>query len=500
MGKHLRFAGRGLLFIFILSLCIGNANAVFVEKKKGARYATTVTYNKFYQMEENTVDVLFLGTSHAMNAYIPQELYERYGIRGYNLGCPYQSMITSYFWLKEALRRQSPEAVVLDMFYVYKFHENVVNEPESGIREAFDPMKLSPVKVEAIHTICKIDDTMGSVLSYYLPLLRFHKRWKGLTEKDFWEKDRGGYRDMKGCHILKQSCGIQDYLPFEADKTVGEADMDPIMQEYLDRVEELCRQKGITLVLTQTPLNDIGVAEKQRRYNTVSRYAAEHDLLYLDFNEKTLYEKIGYDFEKDNANSGHVNLWGAQKVTDYIGQILAERCGLEGRDDAQYEQAREAYKEMEKDMSLTRINELDSYLEALRDDRYSVFISVKDDCTQNLKSSMLERLRALGLKAELEGKYRSSYYAVVSGGTVKERQGDQRLEYGGSIRGGRTPYRIVSAGMKSGNTSSIQIDGKEYGKNRRGLNIVVYNNEMMEVLDSVCFDTSDKEDLALGQR
>ncbi len=193
MKKHLRFIGRGLLFIFILSLCIGNVNAVFVGKRKNASNATTVTYNKFYQMEENTVDVLFLGSSHAMNTYIPQELYERYGIRGYNLGCPCQSMIVSYFWLKEALRRQSPKVVVLDMYFVYKrFHEKVINELEPDIREAFDPMEFSPVKAEAIHTICKIDDTMGSVLSYYLPLLRFHERWKGLTETDFWEKDRGG--------------------------------------------------------------------------------------------------------------------------------------------------------------------------------------------------------------------------------------------------------------------------------------------------------------------
>ncbi len=497
MGKHLRFAGKGILFIFILSLCIGNVNAVFIEKKKNASNATTVTYNKFYQMEENTVDVLFLGSSHALYTYIPQELYERYGIRGYNLGCPNQSMITSYFWLKEALRRQSPKAVVLDALYVYKLRESIVNEPEYGIREAFDSMKFSPVKAEAIHTICKMDDAMGSVLSYYLPLLRFHERWKGLTEKDFWEKDRGGYRDTKGYHRLRESCGIQDYLPFETDRTVGEANMDLFMREYLDRIAELCRQRGITLVLTQTPFNDMGIVGNQRQYNTTSRYAAEHDLLYVDFNEKTLYEKIGYDFKSDNADIGHANFWGAQKITDYVGQILTERCGLEGKNDAQYEQAREAYKEMEKDMSLSRIEELDSYLEALCDDRYSVFISAKDDCTQNLKNSTLERLRALGLNAELEGKYQDSYYAVISGRTVKEGQGDQRLECGGSIRGGRTPYRIVSAGMKSGNTSSIQIDGEEYGKNGRGLNIVVYNNETMEVLDSVCFDTCDKENPAL---
>ena len=48
---------------------------------------------------------------------------------------------------------------------------------------------------------------------------------------------------------------------------------------------------------------------------------------------------------------------------------------------------------------------------------------------------------------------------------------------------------IVSAGALAGNNSSILIDGVEYSKNLRGLNIVVFSNDKESVIDSFNVDT-----------
>ena len=83
---------------------------------------------------------------------------------------------------------------------------------------------------------------------------------------------------------------------------------------------------------------------------------------------------------------------------------------------------------------------------------------------------------------------RSSFYAVISPGSVVEEIGSQTvLSHEGMV--GDVPYTISSAGYQVGNTSSIVIDGVEYSKNRRGLNIVVYDNSLKQVTDAVCFDT-----------
>lgn len=41
-------------------------------------WPTTLTYSKFYEEEEDTIDVIFLGSSHAASSFIPQELYNNY--------------------------------------------------------------------------------------------------------------------------------------------------------------------------------------------------------------------------------------------------------------------------------------------------------------------------------------------------------------------------------------------------------------------------------------
>lgn len=58
----------------------------------------------------------------------------------------------------------------------------------------------------------------------------------------------------------------------------------------------------------------------------------------------------------------------------------------------------------------------------------------------------------------------------------------------GSFRNGRSVYKIVSQGYYAGKSASIEIDGREYSKNGRGFNIVVYDNVTMKVIDQVRFD------------
>ena len=84
-------------------------------------WASSCTHNGFYQMKKNTVDVLFIGPSTSGAGFIPQELYNGYGIVSYNLSEGSQSTFTSYYWLKEALKFQKPKVIVLEMDRIFKY-------------------------------------------------------------------------------------------------------------------------------------------------------------------------------------------------------------------------------------------------------------------------------------------------------------------------------------------------------------------------------------------
>jgi len=120
---------------------------------------------------------------------------------------------------------------------------------------------------------------------------------------------------------------------------------------------------------------------------------------------------------------------------------------------------------------------------------YITIIAVKDEGSAALTDGIVEKARAVGLKFDLaEDGYRKSYLAVLDGkAVVYEEMSDQKLEYTVKLDGHN--IALISAGYEVGNSASIQVDNVEYAKNRRGLNIVVFNKLTESVIDSASVDT-----------
>ena len=134
---------------------------------------------------------------------------------------------------------------------------------------------------------------------------------------------------------------------------------------------------------------------------------------------------------------------------------------------------------------------LHQYLNDLTGKDCVIFIVVNDDAAGSWNSILSEDLHRLGTKVDLAGKYQESYYAVITPQAVIEDISDsKRVGYSGEIEG--IPYSVSSYGYGSGvGYCSIVINGAEYSQNKRGLNIVVFEDG--KVIDSVCFDTCGAE-------
>lgn len=183
-------------------------------------------------------------------------------------------------------------------------------------------------------------------------------------------------------------------------------------------------------------------------------------------------------------------------MTKEIGRMLVSWYGMGGHVDKQWEITK-FYNGVQKNCELPHIEDVEKYTAMLQDKRYSVFISAMDDCTANLKESVIQNMRHIGLQASLQRKSGCSYLAIVSDGKIVEKNDFSELQAEGTIRDGKVMYELLSAGNACGNASSIKIDGIEYSKNCRGLNIVVYNNQTKTIVDSVCFDTHDESSRAV---
>ncbi len=483
---------KSIVFLSLLAIVVYGVNRTLTPKYRySSTNPLTETYRGFYRMERDTVDIVFLGSSQAASGFNPQDLYNGFGIRSYNLGSNRQSLWASYYWLKEALQYQSLKAAVLDCYELFQD----CKKDEGGTRLAFDDMRWGPVKREAVKTVCGYNEELLGE-SYLFPNIRFHTRWTGLNETDFTWGEFGDVPELKGFWLYRDMCGYEEYEPLQVQES-GEgrekASFQKEAEEYLDKMAELCRENGVELILVKTPT----LAETLDRHYAIADYAKENGLKFYDFNVKELFEEIGFDYEKDMNDSSekgeknaHANSSGARKMTDYLGKELLEKCGVTPKEDWQWEATREFGQGIWTDFQLRNEKDLRNYLTMLSDPRYTVFIAVKDEAMTCLDEGLQEQLRNLGLQADWSDAYRKSYYAVLEGGQVKEeRMAGEKLERMGSFRGGRVLYRIVSAGAECGNDCSIQINGGEKAKKQRGLNLVIYNHELRSVVDSVCFDT-----------
>ncbi len=151
---------------------------------------------------------------------------------------------------------------------------------------------------------------------------------------------------------------------------------------------------------------------------------------------------------------------------------------------------------------LKDISDIYSYLKSLNGTDYAIFIAVSDEGTSSLNDKLVELLKRIGTKTDLNVRaednvvgrihYRDSYYAVLSHGeSLDENFSHEKLITSGKLPSG-TEYMVESAGGDTGESmASVRIEGEEYAVNSRGMNLVVYDEKNNQVIDRVCFDTYD---------
>ena len=150
----------------------------------------TDKYLSFYDIPDNTLDYITIGTSLSFYSTNPMQIYARSGFKGYNLGSPSQSIELSYYWLKEAFKTQKPQFVFFEVSSLLKNYY-VSNEQAT---KALIYMKPSINKVKAC-----VESVSSNPEEILFPIIQFHSRWDELSEDD-WKKQSEDYF-LKGATV-----------------------------------------------------------------------------------------------------------------------------------------------------------------------------------------------------------------------------------------------------------------------------------------------------------
>ena len=158
--------------------------------------------------------------------------------------------------------------------------------------------------------------------SYLFPLLRYHDRWSQLSEEDFryWFK-----RDTVSDNGYLMQVGVKPLGDPHTERPLVNYDFGENSWYYLEKMTELCKSKGVQLVLIKAPaLSPVWWPQWDEQIET---YAQENDLLYINMLE--YQEEIGIDWQTDTYDTGlHLNVYGAEKAAAWFGKILQEKFQL----------------------------------------------------------------------------------------------------------------------------------------------------------------------------
>lgn len=276
-------------------------------------------------LPDDSVDVLFVGSSRVFENVNTGVLWSDYGIAGFDLAGSVQPLWNTYYSLKEALETQHPQLVVLECFRAQEANEYVDNA-----RIVKNTFGLAP-------SWNKLQDKMASagedvLLDYVMEFPLYHTRYSNLTRQDFLPGKGMPNRDAWKGHGVNTTTGRLDAMP-DVSGVTERKELTAKSLEYLEKIVELCESKGIELVLIVAPAN-LSAAE-QAVYNSVSDFAAERGIPFLNFN--LMYDEVGMDFvseSSDLAPDNHLNHRGAAKFTRYLADWLKQNYGLPDRREA----------------------------------------------------------------------------------------------------------------------------------------------------------------------
>lgn len=478
----MKIAKRAAALVVFVALLVGvmsGVNWLFQMKKMDGCYPVQM----FYKQEKNTVDVLCLGSSHTYTNINPAVLWDEYGIASYDLAGSNQPLWNTYYYFKEALKYQTPELVVVD---VYRAVETEDYQEEA--RVVMNTFGLRYSKDWAENLKVSLSPT-ASYMDYFLRFPVYHSRYQELKQMDFQlyngDVNRENYKGFNLNSISTQVFG--EYPDVSSVTEVGK--MTEKTREYLEKIILLAQENDVPLLLVSAPY--MGVLEDKEIYNQVELVAETYGVEFIDFNEH--YTDIGLDLKWDFAEWSHLNYSGSEKYTQYLGKLIEENYEVsDRRGDARYdswEKNARFYEKQAANVALIKSENKEEYFEKLfaESERYTICVNIAGNMKKKDKKKLKKLLKKYGMDMMEDSTWVFKGGELLYSLPVDQKITEDSLFYKNLGSGSISVSVEMGYDDVRGNISNkiIAMEGTSCNAAERGVNILVYDNEFQSVVDNV---------------
>lgn len=311
----LRAALRTVAFFVCLVLFLQAVYGVLRLKREDG----TLSMEAYYEQPKNSVDLLVMGSSHAYEGISTSALWKESGIAAYNLCGSAQPIWNTYYYMKEALKTQTPRVIVLDVFKVVD-----ISDAYAPLTDTYRNTMGIKSPLHRWQSVLASTDNWGDRLSCFFGWPIYHTRYSELKKDDLMRQIEGvDYVNFKGYVGNVNKPGDQVLPDTSADKSL--APLPPKGEDYLRRCIALAKEHDIPIVLTVVP-HIISAAPYQPMYNSIAKLAQEEGVPFWDFNAN--FAETGLVDVEHIADEQHLNVTGASLFATFLANRLRETYDL----------------------------------------------------------------------------------------------------------------------------------------------------------------------------
>lgn len=318
MKKNIAAGIRAVVFLLIFAYLFVHISYMV----RGGLAHTRNNLSGFYDLEKDSLDVVFIGTSGTMSAFAPENAWEKYGFASYNFCINVMGSDVMQNALREVMKTQSPQLVVIDV-YPFIIGHRVRDLSENYARYNTDGYHYSLDRVQLIRQSVSED---VDKLSYYFDIIKYH-------ENPFeWKNFFAAYPFVnKGYNFMSWGAGTTAAV-LTQERSALEEEYDA----YLDGLLQECDDTDAEILFIYYPYGKVRDGDAASVNYINDRVETKG---YPFLNCLAFQDQFHLDYDKDYWNGGHFDIYGAEKVTDVVGGYLQEHYHLpDRREDPAYAQ------------------------------------------------------------------------------------------------------------------------------------------------------------------
>lgn len=347
-----------LIFVILLAAILKKCEDVLSIKDEKSRISS------FYEEEEDSLGAVFIGSSHMFVTVYPFQLWEEYGIQSTVLGGNGMGIPMEYYCVKEAIRKQQPDVIVVDL---YKAYLDKKLEHISFTHNMADALPFGRNKMQMLFDLIPKENRV----EFCFPLYLYHSRWKELTQTDF-EKTPCYTKGAAPQFRVYDASGFQEISQDEKQE------VPEIAMTYINKIIKECKENNVELIFTVMPYETNRKTEYQQRvFNELADYLADENIDYYNFFH--LMDKTGLNTETDFYDEAHVNYNGGKKITSYLGKILSDRgLGTTHRNENKWNEETKLWHAQVRNKQIKTIDNKREYLDFIGHEDYEFVLMIKN--------------------------------------------------------------------------------------------------------------------------